>query len=140
MIATYIDSGVLIAAARGDAILSPRALAYLADPDREYITSDYVRLEVLPKAIFNKRKEETEFYNEFFRQNARTIPTSVALLKYAMEEGCDNGIAGLDAVHIACAVFGGVEEFITSERETSPIHRTQKVRVISIHPAHLENV
>jgi len=140
MIATYIDSGVLIAAARGDADLSPLALAYLGNPDREYITSEYVRLEVLPKAIFNKRKEEAEFYNEFFRQNSRTIPTSAALLEYAMAEGCENGIAGLDAVHIACAVFAGVEEFITSERKTSPIHRTQKVRVISIHPAHPDNV
>lgn len=66
MITTYIDSGVLIAAARGDADLSPIALSYLADPNREYITSDYVRLEVLPKAVFHRRQEEVDFYNEFF--------------------------------------------------------------------------
>jgi len=133
MITTYIDSGVLIAAARGDASLSPVALSYLADPNREYISSDYVRLEVLPKAVFHKRREEEEFYNEFFRFNARIIPTSAALLEYAMTEGCDTGIDGIDAVHIACAVFGGVEEFIMSEKPTKPLHRTKKVRVISIH-------
>jgi predicted nucleic acid-binding protein len=135
MIATYIDSGVLIAAARGDADLSQLALPYLADPNREYITSDYVRLEVLPKAVFHKREEEAEFYNEFFRFNARTIPTSVALLEYALAEGCETGIQGLDAVHIACAVFAGAEEFITSEKHARPIHRTQKVRVVSIYPS-----
>jgi predicted nucleic acid-binding protein len=133
MITTYIDSGVLIAAARGDAELSLLALSYLADPNREYITSDYVRLEVLPKALFHRRQEEVDFYNQFFQLNTRTIPTSVALLKYALEEACDTGIHGLDAVHIACAVFAGAEEFITSEKQTKPIHRTQKVRVISIH-------
>lgn len=134
MITTYIDSGVLIAAARGDAELSHLALPYLADPNRMYITSDYVRLEVLPKAVFHRRQEEEEFYNEFFRFNARTIPTSTALLEYALAEGCETGIQGLDAVHIACAVFAGAEEFITSEKPTAPLHRTQKVRVISIYP------
>ena len=134
MITTYIDSGVLIAAARGDAELSMLALPYLADPNREYITSDYVRLEVLPKAVFHKRIEEAAFYNEFFQFNARSIPASNALLEYALNEGCDTGIHGLDAVHIACAVFAGAEEFITSEKPTTPIHRTQKVRVISIYP------
>jgi predicted nucleic acid-binding protein len=134
MISTYIDSGVLIAAARGDANLAPLALPFLADPNREYITSDYVRLEVLPKAVFHRRREEEEFYNEFFRFNARTIPTSTALLEYALAEGCDTGIQGLDAIHIACAVFAGADEFITSEKHTTPIHRTQKVRVVSIYP------
>jgi hypothetical protein len=133
MTATYIDSGVLIAAARGDASLSRLALPYLYDPDREYITSDYVRLEVLPKAIYHGRHEEAQFYNQFFQFTSRTIPTSVALLACALEEACDTGIQGLDAVHIACAIFAGAEEFITSEKSTTPIHRTQKVRVISIH-------
>ena len=134
MITTYIDSGVLIAAARGDDTVSPVAFSYLNDPNREFISSDYVRLEVFPKAVFHKRKEEEEFYNEFFRFNARTIPTSTALLEYAMAEGCETGIAGVDALHIACAVFAGAEEFITSEKPTTPLHRTKKVRVISIYP------
>ena len=134
MTTTYIDSGVLIAAARGDVILSNLALPYLADPNREYITSYYVRLEVLPKAIFHRRQEEADFYHQFFAFNSRTIPTSGALLEYALNEACTTGIQGLDAVHIACAVFGGAEEFITSEKQTSTIHRTQKVRVISIYP------
>jgi predicted nucleic acid-binding protein len=134
MIATYIDSGVLIAAARGDDALSRLALPFLADPNREYITSDYVRLEVLPKAIFHKREEEEEFYNEFFRFNARNIPTSAALLDFALTEGCNTGIQGLDAIHIACAVFAGAEEFITSEKVMRPIHRTKLVKVISIFP------
>ncbi len=82
MITTYIDSGVLIAAARGDTQLSTLALPYLADPNREYITSDYVRLEVLPKAVFHKREEEAEFYNEFFRSpSAKFIPFKMTRAK-----------------------------------------------------------
>lgn len=110
------------------------ALPFLVDPAREYVTSDYVRLEVLPKCTYHKRTAEVEFCSEFFKLNSRIIPTSPALLEYALEEACSTGISGFDAVHIACAVFAGAEEFITSEKDTAPIHRTQKVKVISIFP------
>ena len=134
MILTYVDSGVLIFAAQGITEAAALALPFLADPTREYVSSDYVRLEVLPKCTYYKRAAEIEFYLEFFRLNSRMIPTSPALLEYALEEACNTGISGLDAVHIACAVFGGAEELITSEKDSAPIHRTQKVKVISIFP------
>ena len=131
---TYIDSGVLIFAAQGKTAAAALALPFLADPNREYVTSDYVRLEVLPKATFYKRTAEVAFYDLFFTTTARSIPTSEALLKYALEEACKTGIQGLDAVHIACAVFAGAEEFITSEKTSRPIHRTKLIKVVSIFP------
>lgn len=131
---TYIDSGVLIFAAKGTTEAAALALPFLGDPDREYVTSDYVRLETLPKATFHKRVAEVAFYNLFFTTTARSIPTSEALLHYALDEACKTGIEGLDAIHIACAVFAGAEEFITSEKTTRPIHRTKLVKVISILP------
>lgn len=132
---TYIDSGVLIFAAQGTTAAASLALPFLTDPDREYVTSDYVRLEVLPKATFHGRMAEVAFYNLFFTTTTRSIPTSESLLNYALEEACKTGIQGLDAVHIACAVFAGAEEFITSEKSNRPIHRTKLVKVVSIFPA-----
>ncbi len=132
---TYIDSGVLIFAAQGTTAAAALALPFLADPSREYVTSDYVRLEVLPQATFHKRSEEIAFYNLFFTTTTRSIPTSDALLKYALEEACQSGIAALDAIHIACAVFAGAEEIITSEKVSKPIHRTKLIKVVSIFPA-----
>lgn len=132
---TYIDSGVLIFAAQGKTEAAALALPFLGDPNREYVTSDYVRLEVLPKATFHKRTAELAFYNLFFATTARSIPTSEALLRHALEEACKTGIQGLDAIHIACAVFGGAEEFVTSEKINRPIHRTKLVKVVSIFPA-----
>jgi predicted nucleic acid-binding protein len=129
---TYVDSGVLIYAARGLDEVANLALQYLNPAMRRFVTSDYVLLEVLPKAIFHKSDAEVEFYQGFFKLNIRVVPTSAELIKLAMEEGCATGISGLDALHIAAAVFGGAEEFITSERVTKPIHRTKRLRVISI--------
>ena len=133
MITTYVDSGVLIYASRGTEEAAQRALPFLKDTNRQFVTSDYVLLEVLPKSIFHKNKAETEFYQGFFQLNLRVVHTSNELLKLAMEEGCRTGISGLDAIHIAAAVFGGAEEFITTERSTKAIHRTRLIRVVSIH-------
>jgi predicted nucleic acid-binding protein len=129
-----VDSGVLIFAAKGNSAAAALALPFLQDAAREFVTSEYVRLEVLPKPTCFGNKVEVEFYNAFFRLNSRTIPTSVALLELAMEEACRIGLSAIDAIHVACAVFGGAEEIVTSEKTTKPIHRTQLVRVVSIFP------
>jgi hypothetical protein len=51
VIKTLIDSGVLIAAARGQGSTSLRAVEVLDDPNREFVSSPFLKLEVLPKAI-----------------------------------------------------------------------------------------
>jgi len=132
LLRTYIDSGVLTWAAQGVTDNAARALPFITDPGREYVTSDYVRLELIPKATFHRNHSELEFYETFFRANIRCIPTSDTLISQAMEHGCATGISGIDALHIACAVFAGAEEFITVEKTTKPIHRTKLIKVISI--------
>lgn len=124
----------MIFAAKGTTEAAALALPFLQDATRDFVTSEYVRLEVLPKPTCFGNQVEIEFYNAFFRLNNRTIPTSVALLELAMEEACRSGLNALDAIHIACAVFGGAEEIVTSEKVTKPIHRTRLVRVVSIFP------
>jgi len=52
MIRTFIDSGVLLAAARGTEACSETALTILEDQEREFASSEFVRLEVLPKATY----------------------------------------------------------------------------------------
>jgi hypothetical protein len=62
---TSIDVGVLIAAARSATRLSDKALAVLDDPTREFVASEYLRLEVLPKAYFHRSTVELALYEEF---------------------------------------------------------------------------
>lgn len=52
---TYVDAGVLIAAARGKDDVAVKAIQILDDPDREFVSSPFLRLEVLPKAVYGKR-------------------------------------------------------------------------------------
>jgi hypothetical protein len=63
---TFGDAGVLIAAARGGNVQATRAMEILDDPEREFAASIFLRLEVLPQAVFNKRVAEAAFYEAFF--------------------------------------------------------------------------
>lgn len=63
---TFLDAGVLIAAARGTDDMAFQALEILDDPNRTFVSSVFVKLEVLPKAVYNRFKEEAGFYESFF--------------------------------------------------------------------------
>jgi predicted nucleic acid-binding protein len=134
LVVTYIDAGVLIAAARGTGDVSRLATSFLTDSLRQYVTSEFVRLEVLPKAVYHKNEDEIRFYENYFANSAQAIEISAPLLAFALQHGCQTGISGIDAIHIACAVSAGAEELITSERSTKPIHRTKLLKVTSILP------
>jgi len=72
LILTFVDAGVLIAAARGTTDISGKAMELLDDDKRTFASSDFVRLEVLPKPMFHKRQEEAAFYGAFFEAAGRS--------------------------------------------------------------------
>jgi len=47
-------------AARGNDEVAARALAVLDDPNRSFVTSDFVRLEVVPKPVYFGRTREAK--------------------------------------------------------------------------------
>ena len=59
---TYIDANPLIAAWKGDEEAGLAALTVLDDLDRTLLVSDALWLEVMPKAIYEKRQGEQVFY------------------------------------------------------------------------------
>ena len=66
MIRTFIDAGVLIYAARSQGELAERAFQIIEDKNREFASSIFLKLEVLPKAIYNQQTSEVKFYETFF--------------------------------------------------------------------------
>jgi predicted nucleic acid-binding protein len=133
MTLTFVDTGVLIAATRGTAEESRRATTLLFDPSRSFASSVFVRLEVLPKPIYFKRRAEVAFYRAFFRRVSVWVPLDMTLVVAAYREAIATGMAALDALHVAAAVRVGAAEFITTKRPTKPIHRARGIRVITIY-------
>lgn len=134
MTRTFVDSGVLIAAAIGTAEISVPAREILDDPDREFALSDLVRLEVSPKALYFRRDEEAAFFAAFFEAVSNWVAVTDELTRLAFEQACRFGLSELDALHVAAATLTDCEELVTAEKPGKPIHRVDLVRVLSIHP------
>ena len=128
-IRTFLDSGVLIAAFNGPSHLREVALQTLEDPDRVFLTSPFVRLEVLPKAYFNKQAAETKFYERFF---ARAVAERnlKAILTLGEKEAASSGVGSMDSLHLAAARLLRAHQFITTEKPKKSIHRSSLVKVV----------
>ena len=131
MIRTFFDSGVLIAAAR---LLGPdaeRALKFLEDPNRVFVTSPFVHLEVVPKAIFHKRRLERSFYDRYFK-TADWFRDLEKIAAVAETEASKTGIAAMDALHLAAAHLSRADEFITTEKPGKSIYRSSLIKVVYV--------
>jgi predicted nucleic acid-binding protein len=132
---TYVDSGVLIDAARGKAPHAMDAIRILDDPEREFVSSAFVKLEVRPKAVHNKQHAEIKFYDEFFRDVVAWADSYPSIVADAEDEAETCGLQAMDALHVAAAASVAAEELVTTEKRTRPLHRARRVTVICIYAA-----
>jgi predicted nucleic acid-binding protein len=105
----------------------------MEDPQREFYTSQLVKLELLPKPAFFKQAAEVEFYETHFRAAKGEEPLSRELGEKADELVRRFGIAAVDALHLAAAMRQGANEFITAEKPGKPMFRVSGITVRSIH-------
>jgi predicted nucleic acid-binding protein len=130
---SFVDSGVLIAAARGTPEMLTKARAILADRENIFASSAYVCLEVLPKASFYGQEEERLFYSSFFQAVRFWAPPDEALVEDTLDIAFQSGLSALDALHVASALAVGADELITSEKPGKPVHRVRGISVRTIH-------
>lgn len=128
---TYLDANVLIAAWNGDADTRAWARAVLDDPQRTFVVSDFVRLEVLPKPTFHRRASELVFMETIFSM-AEQVAVEPALVAHALAMAGKYDLHPLDALHLAAAARAGVDELVTLERPEKPMCQQTEVRVVSL--------
>jgi hypothetical protein len=133
MIRTFIDAGVLIYAARSQGEIAEKALQILEDENREFASSIFLKLEVLPKAIYNHQKSEVKFYEAFFEEVSYWAKDINTIIATAYEQSSKFGVGAMDALHIGAALSVEATEFVTNEKPERSIHRTPSIKMISIH-------
>lgn len=156
-IRTYIDSGLLFWAYRGGPELYKRAMQILEDPNRLFVSSVFLELEVIPKATYFNRRDEIDFYQTFFddkvkdwagdpfRNKSKTglLPQYLQFWRNKADsigkivnnskiQASFFGLNALDALHIAAALSLEADEFVTTEKLTSPLQRVTGLKVVSI--------
>ena len=131
MIRTFLDASVLIAAFRGEQPLRDAALQLLENEQRLFVASPFLELEVLPKPVYFRNREEEQFYRTYFDLKVRETARDVeAVLEIARVEAERIGLAAMDALHVAAASLLDVDELLTAEKRDKPLHRTTLVRVL----------
>ncbi len=128
----YIDANILIAAYRGNAEISELAISVLEDPDHDLVVSDPLWLELMPKLLFFKRNDESEFFEAIFASAVFRIGWSIDMTSLARELAVRYGRAAMDAIHAAAAILAGADEFVTGERQTKPLLRVKEIAVRSL--------
>lgn len=129
---TFIDSGVLVTAARGVREDSEKALSILEDSSREFASSEFIKMEVIPKAIYNRKTAEAEFYESFFSAITYWDNDLEKVIQDAYNIASQYGLAAMDALHVAAALSVGAEEFVTTEKKTKPMFRVSSIKVVYI--------
>ena len=129
----FIDADVLISASKGVDEIAAKAMMILDDPDLEYVSDVFIKLETLPKAVYNKYLDQVEFLQNYFNSVVEMQDTNPQLIQRAMDEASVYGLGGVDAIHIVAAKAMGADEFITKEKPTSSIHRARGISIRSIH-------
>ena len=129
---TFVDANVLIAAFRGNPDLSQRAMEILDDPEREFIVSDYLKLEVIPKPTFHRQEEELQFMKAYFDSASILIESSPSITLKAFDLACKYNLNAFDAMHAGTAFYANAAELITLENPTKPLYQITEVKVKSL--------
>jgi predicted nucleic acid-binding protein len=104
------------------------------DPLRRFVVSDYLWLETVPKAIYNKQSVQAEYIEGLFNV-AAFVPADDAIVAKARKIASTYGLAAMDALHVASAIEGGADELITFEKPTKPFFRIppELLRITSLY-------
>jgi predicted nucleic acid-binding protein len=128
---TFVDAAILITAIVGrEAARKLRALAVLADPDREFVATRFLELEVTRIPAYFRRKREIAFYERFFK-GVSTWIDAAPIIQPAYYLACQYGLGAVDALQLAAAVAAGAE-FVSAEKSTKPIYAAY-AGAVSIH-------
>ncbi len=118
----------------GEQALSDLCFEVIDDPNREFVASDFLRLELLPKPIFNGKEESVNFYNEYISSVSKMIETNPEAISSAFGLAATFGLSAFDALHFQAAIEAGASEFITTEKPTKPFFNInhESVKAISL--------
>ncbi|GAP96777.1 hypothetical protein NIES2104_33240 [Leptolyngbya sp. NIES-2104] len=104
----------------------------MEDTNREFVSSSFIALEVIPKATYHRKQQELEFYETFFATVVDWAIAQEELLQAAHQIASLYGLAALDALHIAAALSCNAADFVTTEKTTKPMYRVPNLNFVSI--------
>jgi predicted nucleic acid-binding protein len=114
-------------------IRAQSAYNLLQDSSRLLLFSDYVWLEVMPMRLNFKQEKQMRFIKKLFDRSEK-IHSSQTVIDKAISLATSYGLNAMDALHVATAIEGKADEFVTFEKPTEPFFRipSSEIRIVSL--------
>lgn len=129
---TFLDSNVLITAFQAIDEVWQKAMEIIDDPEREFIVSDYLKLEVIPQPTFHRRHEEIQFMQAFFDSASLHVSPTPLITSRAIILACRYSLGPMDALHAGTAVVSEADVLITLEKPEKPLCQIKEIKVVSL--------
>jgi predicted nucleic acid-binding protein len=129
---TFVDASVLIAAFRGKDDICQKAMEVIEDNDREFVVSDYLKLELIPKPTFFKNEEELLFMQGFIDNASTYVHANSLITEQAIALACRYGLSAIDALHAEAAIETSADVLVTVEKPNKPFYRIKEIKIVSI--------
>jgi len=131
-IKTFVESDVLIAAFQGKEEVWEKAMRVIDDPEREFIVSDYLKLEIIPQPTFHNRYEEIQFMHTFLDNASLYMNPNGSVIDQAITLACTYSLGAMDALHAGSAIVGQADIFNTNEKPEKPLCQVKEIKVVSL--------
>jgi predicted nucleic acid-binding protein len=129
---TFVDSNVLITAFQGTNEVWQKAMEIIDDPEREFIVSDYLKLEVVPQPTFHQRHSEIQFMQTFLDSATVYARANGQITNEALTLACRYSLGAMDALHAGTAILLKADELITLEKPEKPLCQIKEIQVVSL--------
>ncbi len=131
----FLDANVLLYAFKGKEPLAGKCAEILKMRGIVFLSSEFLKLALLPiPQAFNREKEQ-HFLETFFRETQDVAIDVERIVDKAHALASKYGLGAMDALHISAAVLGNAKKFYTMEKPTKPLCQVTEVKVISLYPA-----
>lgn len=120
----YLDATPVIYAVEDVAPYSELVRARLTAPDVQPIASEMTRLECRVRPLRDHDQARLQDFDDYFARNVREILAMTrAVVDLATDIRAEFGFATPDAIHLAAAVLGRCDVFLTNDRRLQRFSR-----------------
>lgn len=111
--------------------LHRKAIELLRDDTRELLATSLVELELTQPQFDPRRKDEADFYLDYLRNIVtESADVTESLIAMGIDTVRSTQASAMDAMHLACAIHMGADEFVTSEATGKPLFREKRIPVV----------
>lgn len=127
----FLDSSILVTAFHATKPLHEKAVEILGSEDLIFLSTSLVELELTQPQFSPGQKEEADFHLDYMTNFvSERLEVTEDIVVSGLQTARLTQAAGLDAMHLTCAIEMNADQFITAEKPGKPMYREKRIPVV----------